>query len=304
MTSTAVLPYNGRPFSAMGVVMILFVRDLTVIDFSYLCPQRGLLGESFIVDVELHGGLDATSMVLDFAHVKKLIKKAIDTLVDHKLAYPAQHPALASRVEAGVEILSMASQRGNIQVASPLEAHVAIPAQKVDEQSLTAFLQQQIKPLLPANVEQLVLLLRPEKSTGFYYHYSHGLKKHDGNCQRIAHGHRSTIEIYQHNMLSPRLNKLWTERWTDIYLGTAEDQTDASNCVWVQPQSDSYFFRYQAPQGWFEIALPVSHCEIVPCDTTVECLAEFIANSLKALEPAPYKVVAYEGVGKGAVAFA
>ncbi len=288
----------------MGVVMILFVRDLTVIDFSYLCPQRGLLGESFIVDVELHGGLDATSMVLDFAHVKKLIKKAIDTLVDHKLAYPLQHPAVSSRMDAGTEILRLDSQRGPIQIASPVEAHVAIPASRVDESSLTAFLQQQIKPLLPDNVEQLVFVLRPEKANGFYYHYSHGLKKHDGNCQRIAHGHRSTIEIYQHNMLSPRLNKYWTERWNDIYLGTAADQVDQQDCKWLQDQENSYFFRYQAAQGWFEIALPVSHCEIVPCDTTVECLAEYIANSLRTLEPAPYKVVAYEGVGKGAIAFA
>ncbi|WP_348731994.1 6-carboxytetrahydropterin synthase [Rheinheimera texasensis] len=284
--------------------MILFVRDLTVIDFSYLCPQRGLLGESFIVDVELHGGLDATSMVLDFAHVKKLIKKAIDSLVDHKLAYPALHPAVSKRQDGQTEILKLNSQRGPVQIASPADAHVAIPAEKVDELSLTAFLQQQIKPLLPDNVQQLLFVLRPEKANGFYYHYSHGLKKHDGNCQRIAHGHRSTIEIYQHNMLSPRLNKFWTERWTDIYLGTAEDQVQAADCQWLQPQDNSHFFRYQAPQGWFEIALPVSHCEIVPCDTTVECLAEYIANTLQALEPAAYKVVAYEGVGKGAIAFA
>lgn len=283
--------------------MILFVRDLTVIDFSYLCPQRGLLGESFIVDVELHGGLDATSMVLDFAHVKKLIKKAIDCLVDHKLAYPALHSAVKSSRHGDTEVLTLQSQRGQVQIASPFDAHVAIPADRVDENSLTAFLQQQIKPLLPDNVQQLLFVLRPEKANGFYYHYSHGLKKHDGNCQRIAHGHRSTIEIYQHNMLSPRLNKFWTERWTDIYLGTAEDQVQAADCQWLQPQDNSHFFRYQAPQGWFEIALPVSHCEIVPCDTTVECLAEYIANTLQTLEPAAYKVVAYEGVGKGAIAF-
>jgi 6-pyruvoyl-tetrahydropterin synthase len=298
------MPYNACPFSVLSTAMILFIRDLTVIDFSYLCPQRGLLGESFIVDVELHGGLDATSMVLDFAHVKKLIKKAIDNLVDHKLAYPALHPAISSNQDGQTEILKLNSQRGPVQIASPADAHVAIPAEKVDELSLTAFLQQQIKPLLPDNVQQLLFVLRPEKANGFYYHYSHGLKKHDGNCQRIAHGHRSTIEIYQHNMLSPRLNKYWTERWTDIYLGTAEDQVQAADCQWLQPQDNSYFFRYQAPQGWFEIALPVSHCEIVPCDTTVECLAEYIANTLHAMEPAAYKVVAYEGVGKGAIAFA
>lgn len=283
--------------------MILFVRDLTVIDFSYLCQQRGLLGESYIVDVELHGDLDATSMVFDFGNVKKVIKRAIDTLIDHKLAYPAKAACLQVRHQAETEILQWQSARGLCQIASPAQAHVAIAAEVIDEASVTAFLIAQIKPLLPANVTALHFGLRPEKSASFYYHYSHGLKKHDGNCQRIAHGHRSTLEIYQNGMLSPRLNKYWTERWQDIYLGTAEDQVAAAQLEWLQPAALDACFKYESAQGKFEICLPQAHCEIVPCDTTVECLAQFIADQLQQLEPANYRVVAYEGVGKGAIAF-
>lgn len=286
--------------------MILFVRDLTVIDFSYLCQQRGLLGESYIVDVELHGDLDNTSMVFDFGSVKKVIKHAIDQLIDHKLAYAEATAGLTVSQQSQMQVLRLNSKRGLIEVASPVVAHVAVPGDAINFATVSQFLSAQIKPLLPANVEKLVFNLRTEKSNGFYYHYSHGLKKHDGNCQRIAHGHRSTIEIFQNGMLVPRLNKFWTERWEDIYLGTAEDLSTASQCNYLSAVADpqsQYYFRYQAAQGEFQISLPAAHCEIVPCDTTVECLAQYIADVLVTIEPAAYKVVAYEGVGKGAVAF-
>lgn len=283
--------------------MILFVRDLTVIDFSYLCTTRGMLGESYIVDVELHGSLDQTSMVLDFGKVKKVIKQAIDQLIDHKLAIPALSAAVTLQEATAVQKLSFDSERGRIQMAAPAQAIVAIQANVINMATVTEFLQRSIKPLLPATVEKLVFTLRAEATGGFYYHYSHGLKKHDGNCQRIAHGHRSTIQIYSDGMLMPRLNKYWCERWQDIYLGSAEDLCSATTLQHLTAGSDDYSFRYQAAQGWFELTMPTAHCEIIPCDTTVECLAEYIAAELKQLDHTrQYKVVAYEGVGKGAVA--
>ncbi|WP_337843514.1 6-carboxytetrahydropterin synthase [Rheinheimera sp.] len=284
--------------------MILFVRDLTVIDFSYLCQQRGLLGESYIVDVELHGDLDQMSMVLDFARVKKNIKKAIDELVDHKLAIPALSAA-TDLIQADRSVVKFQSAKGLIQVASPADAFVAIPAAQISMDSISSYLTEHIKALLPANVLKLVLSLRTEQISGFSYHYTHGLKKHDGNCQRIAHGHRSTIQIYQDQMLSPRLNKYWCERWEDIYLGSTEDQCDAGALRYLDAEPDALNFCYDAPQGYFEISLPAAVCEVVPCDTTVECLADFIASELKQQQPDhQFKVVAYEGVGKGAIGFA
>lgn len=283
--------------------MILFVRDLTVIDFSYLCSQRGLLGESLIVDVELHGDLDQASMVFDFGLVKKVIKKVIDSSIDHALAVPVASTASRLEQQDAVTRVHFNSARGAIQVAGPGQAFALLQAQQVDLQSIEQFILQQLHGQLPDNVKQVQLTLRPEASQGFSYHYSHGLKKHDGNCQRIAHGHRSTIQIYQDGMLSPRLNKFWADRWQDIYLITTEDLCQPDDLQWLQANAGDLCSRYQAGQGQFEICLPASHCEVVPCDTTVECLADYIAGALKTLNAKHhYKVVAYEGVAKGAIA--
>ena len=60
-------------------------------DFSYLCPERGMVGESWIVDVVLSGVLNEESMVLDFGKVKKQLKQLIDEYIDHKLLVPVEH---------------------------------------------------------------------------------------------------------------------------------------------------------------------------------------------------------------------
>ena len=73
----------------------LFVENITVMDFSYLHPLRGLLGESWIVDIELTGDLDNEGVIFDFSYAKKAIKKVIDTEFDHKLVIPIESSQLS-----------------------------------------------------------------------------------------------------------------------------------------------------------------------------------------------------------------
>jgi 6-pyruvoyl-tetrahydropterin synthase len=284
--------------------MILFVKDLTVIDFSYLCKQRGPLGESWIVDLELHGNLNEESMVLDFSLVKKQVKRIIDDVLDHKLAIPTQADVEIDNQTVQTNVLFSFSD-SQLAVSSPHQAFCFIDTPLIDKQSITAFLEATILPQLPSNVAKIVLNLRPENTNGFYYHYSHGLKKHDGNCQRIIHGHRSIIEIEENGMRSPKLNKFWSQKWQDIYLVSEEDQIAASQLKHVAPIEEGIHSCYTSSQGYFELSISESVVDILPCDTTVECIAQHIASSLKQLNPENnYRVAAYEGVGKGAIAYA
>lgn len=293
--------------------MQLFVNDLTVIDFSYLCPQRGIVGESWIVDITLDGSLNDQSMVLDFGRVKKQIKAIIDDSVDHKLAVPSEHPytkVCRSKDENGYWVDFLRPDQRSIHLFCPADAFAFIDAAEVTMDTVKAYLHAVIKRELPTNVAGLQLTLRAENINGFYYHYTHGLKKHDGNCQRIAHGHRSAIQIYLDGIRTPRLEKLWASRWQDIYVGSREDIVNA-NAMQLSEEArtaitDKHIcYSYQADQGLFELVVPLDENTVIETDSTVECISEYLANAIRTEEQGGnVKVIAFEGVGKGAIGYA
>lgn len=291
--------------------MQLFVNDLTVIDFSYLCEERGIVGESWIVDVLLEGCLNEMSMVLDFGVVKKQIKAIIDDAVDHKLLLPGSSEQLrvtSEEARQGHEFVDFISKRASYFLQSPEQAFATIDCQEISIEAVTSHLITVIKKQLPDNVEGLTIKLRPEDIKSDFYHYTHGLKKHDGNCQRIAHGHRSMITLFENDERSEALEAYWCERWKDIYLATDSDeiskeQAELSSFAKDNLKPDHRYFAYMAPQGRFDIAVQENVLEVVDCDSTVELLADYIGRQLKArTENSKITVIAYEGVGKGAIA--
>ncbi|KPZ67821.1 6-pyruvoyl tetrahydropterin synthase [Shewanella sp. P1-14-1] len=287
--------------------MQLFVKDLTVIDFSYLCPIRGMVGESWIVDVLLDGGLDEQNMVLDFSKVKKTIKNTIDDVADHRLLIPTACSEVRWQQKGDRVWMDFSSQQGDIHLACPSQAFALVPTEVIDFESVNSFLIKALREALPDNVEGISLTLRNEVLDTPYYHYSHGLRKHDGNCQRIAHGHRSPITVFENGIVAPKWDQYWADRWQDIYLGSEEDIVDLSTLSLSKQakvnDATHYGFHYQAPQGDFQLAMPKSCCDIIPHDTTVELLAQFLAESMSKQSPeSEFKVIAFEGIGKGAIA--
>lgn len=278
---------------------VLFVKRLTVIDNSILSPSRGLIGESWQVDVELEGELDAQGMVLDFGAIKRSLKHLIDEQFDHKLLVPADHPGLQIRDYGDGLHLSFETSDGHqVEHRSPHDAVRLVPCERIVTDRLSQIIADYLSPQTPDNVIAVHVRLWPESIAGAFYHYSHGLKHHDGNCQRIAHGHRSRIEILRNGQRDTGLEDDWASRWTDIYIATREDLIGTS----TRDGEDYCEFGYKSAQGLFGLTLRQSACYLIDSESTVENIAQHIADQLKRENPDDrFKVYAFEGVDKGAI---
>lgn len=277
----------------------LFVNQLSTLDFSFLCPERGIVGETWLVDVTLWGELDEQGMVFDFSHVKKQIKASLDTLSDHRLLVPLMAEETTITHEKEQLTVRFETAEGPITCSAPAQAMLLVDTAAITPELLIPFLEAAVIKELPDNVTKVDLRLYPEEIGGAYYHYSHGLKKHDGDCQRIAHGHRSQIRVFVDEQRDQVLEALWAKQWRDIYIATREDLQE----TFTKKGVEYYRFSYTANQGFFELSLPSTYCYLIDTDSTVELLASHIAQSLSTQKSGKsIRVVAFEGLNKGAIA--
>jgi 6-pyruvoyl-tetrahydropterin synthase len=277
----------------------LFVNNLTVIDFSLLDQERGIVGESWRVGVELEGELNSQGMILDFSDIKKQVKQTIDLHFDHKLLVPASNSKCRiTEHKEETEIEFQLDSGAWIRHSSPATAICSVDAAQIDQQSMASSIMEKLYPRLPDNVVSFQLKLEHEATSDPSIHYSHGLKQHCGNCQRIAHGHRSRIEIAQDRVRNNRLESEWAELWRDIYIGTTSDLIDE----FITDGEEYLHFGYQANHGSFNLELPKQLCYLIETDSTVENLAQHIADRLKLDNPdSEFQVRVFEGVDKGAI---
>ncbi|MBA4500783.1 6-carboxytetrahydropterin synthase [Marinobacterium marinum] len=278
--------------------MKLFVDNLTHVDFSYLHPERGLLGESWAVQLVLDGGLDEQGMICDFGVVKRRVKQWLDTYVDHRLVVPTGMPRLKLDTVAGMTEVNWQYPEGErFYCRAPEQAIAAVPVAEISAEGLAEWCRDQLLALFPDQVKGVELKFMPESIEGHFYHYSHGLQQHEGNCQRIAHGHRSSIEIYRNGQRDEALEGAWAGHFRDIYIGTRTHlRSDANH---------EHHYAYTAPQGNFELILPARCCYLIDVETTVEQIAMYLARTIKAEYMHDAVVVkAFEGIGKGAIASA
>ncbi|GAB2797979.1 6-carboxytetrahydropterin synthase [Halomonas shantousis] len=276
--------------------MTLFVNGLTQIDASLWCPSRGLVGASWQVDAELDGELGEDGMLFDFGEVKPWIKSRLDAEADHTLLVPTKAPGITVH-ECSEGLCLRATLPYDMEVRGPRQAFTLLPWSEVTAERLAHYYGKALTRRPPPRVTAIRLELGEEHVEGAVYTYSHGLKRHAGNCQRITHGHRSRLRIWHDGTRAPQLEAQWAQRLADRYLIDVEDIVDDD------APHGQLTVRYRSAQGRFFLRLPRERCEVLPTPTTVEHIAAWLADEIARSNcGSRIRVQAFEGIGKGAFA--
>lgn len=276
----------------------LFLHRLSVLDFAFLAPGQGFQGESFHVSAELEGELDAQGFILDFGPAKKLLKALVDTAVDHKLVVPS-HPLLSGTAKG--------FRFENLEYHAPQEAVTVLDAPEVTIEALEKFLEDEIQNQLPANVKRVKFRL--EQEGRFFqepnYRYTHGLRLHEGNCQRLLHGHRNPIEVWLGKDRQSKLEEFLALEWAGAHFTFAptllnQNQVDLPLGRRIENHPGLAELGYTSPQGEFWAKFPASRVILLNQEPSIENIArlgwERLVNEGASKE---IRVVAYEGINKG-----
>lgn len=292
----------------------LFYKSLTVVDSAVIDPLHGLMGQSWYVDISLTGHTDSEGVIADFSKIKSKIKKIIDEKIDHKLIV---NESLVNLVEdrARVEISYGSNKVKNISYEAPAQALCIIPAGS-DEKSLEAYISAVLKKEMPHNIKHVEVTLRGEQHQEMF-HYTHGLKQHYGNCQRLFHGHKNTMEIWRNGQRELNWEKMLIQQvfksnihfafWENIKNKSAllSLKSDQNIPVAILATDQNIEIEYTSSQGLYWASLPANEVFIMPCETTIENIAAFFAQWIKDSWGDPLDkvmVVGFEGIAKGAKA--
>lgn len=293
----------------------LFVDAFTVLDYAYLDPQQGVRGDSLHVSAQLTGELDAQGFILDFGRTKKLLKRVVDDTLDHRCAVPTRSPALESvgansSAPAAAVGFRYRAEGAVIEYACPAEALALVDAETIDEATLARFLEARLAEVLPANVHGVRITLAPEPrcSTEASFRYTHGLKHHDGNCQRLLHGHRNVIEALWDGRRDAELEAFLAATFADAHFAHAGDVEDFEASGLVLGTRDAarpgfVSIRYRAAQGEFAARLPAARLIAFEVEPSIENMTrrawELVRERFE-LDGARLVVRGYEGLQKGA----
>lgn len=302
----------------------IYVRQVSVIDYARLDGEKGLVGESDIVDVAIQGDLNSALMIFDFGLIKRQIKALLDERIDHQLLVPSAHPNIQCRADNGQREVSLRLGTRRLVYSAPEGAVAWFDVQTIDRDCLARYCEALILAALPENVSAVRVSLRREPVVGMPLTYCHGLRDHQGNCQRLVHGHLSRLQITIDGESRPDIEQAWAGLLGDRYIGSRDDCVAArgqsravrgetntvqgqagavqgqAGAVQCEAGAEMLYFEYITAQGRFYLEIPAERCYLLSTRTTVEMMADhLLAELVRQFPQARIQVSLDEGLGKG-----
>jgi len=301
-------------FIPNGPAETIFLKEVITVDCAVFDPSRGIVGQSWYLDAEVHGALDSNHFVYDFGKLKKLIRQTAKSSIDHALLIPVGSQRVNFSQGADGEIWDLSSSARAQEISKwkyqcPTGAVFPIRSVHLKTSIVEAEFNKLLRHRLPSSILGVKTKLREEVAdpTEAFFRYTHGIQCHDGLCQRLFHGHKSRIEIYVGDERRPDLEHFICRELfgTEIHIASPAQIKSGS----IEPgtrgtEKQEVRLEYTASQGRFEAILPAERVFVVQDETSIECIAKELAGVVRerigGMER--IQVRCYEGINKGAVA--
>ncbi len=293
----------------------LFVRDIAQIDCALLDPSLGVVGQSWHVDLTVTGTLDDNGFVVDFSPLKAMVRQVLKESVDHALLLPVGSQAVQFMDSESGESWRMRCRPRNAvseqvwDYECPMGAVLPIRSVAIKASIVEQEIGRILRHRLSERVRNISINLREEKteSTEATYRYTHGIRGHDGLCQRLLHGHRSKIEVFIGDERRPDLEHFVTREifGSNVHIATPEQIVSGGGEIGQRGKTDEpVTLAYRGSLGQYRLVLPSSRIFFVEKETSIERITMEVAKLLKREENPREKlrVLCYEGINKGAVA--
>ena len=276
----------------------LFIEGVTGIDCGILDSSLGLIGQSWLVDLELNGPLNDQGMVIDFGVVKPALRDICLNSFDHRLLIPTQSPRLSTEnTNDGFRVTyGFGASAEQVVHFSPEASVRHVDAAQISRSLLEDQLALELSAMINgSDISVRIRLREAHERAANSFRYTHGLRQHNGACQRIGHGHSSQLEI--------RLNGERSINDESTAVTDLLNKHIVSSADIINRSHTTIRLGYDAEAGRHELELPSSRVFCVDGEATIENIAEHIADDCADRHSgAEVEVTVWEGIGKGAKA--
>ncbi len=293
----------------------LFIKDATKLDCAVFDPSLGIVGHSWHVDISLAGTLDDNGFVYDFGELKKLIRTTTKGSIDHALLLPVGSQFVHFSETKDGEYWHLNSKgRGNQggfewEYKCPKGAVYPIRSVAITPTIIEQEFARLLRHRLPSTIHKINVKLRDETAepTAAFFRYTHGIAGHAGLCQRLFHGHRSRIEIHVGDERRPDLEHYVAREllggFVHIACSSQIVEGNVEKGMRGQP-GQKIKLSFAGSLGHYEATVPADRLFLIDVDTSIECLASQLVDSLVKTEQItePVRLACYEGIDKGAIA--